>query len=354
MSPIEVSANPLRANNFRLASRIFVLARGSPLRGRVTFGLPLGDWSASSHRRDYPKQLTRRLSPNLFGKLVPSLAIANSSSQLPAARLRNLLDDRPQAAQPLSHNLASRKTPQLERETLTAFTHNSQRSPQPPVRNSELGDVSGVDAAVVSGEIVIAEDRADVQVVLFVRLHDLELQHRQVRQGKGQGNSLQPALEIDPMAEIGLVDEDVDLTPVAPVPEIEAAVAVEHVELPVTGVTQHIEQSHHLVLGGCGGGKVDVGVLPCQRRLTAAGTEHRHRHPSEHPQRDFPFGSGLGDSPPLGNGVRNRLQGYPRHYSGGISEASLSTSTPCRRRAARAMKKVSSEAPKMIAMSRRK
>src|SRR4051812_34880652 len=102
MSPIEVSENPLRANNFRLASRIFVLARGSPRRGRVNFGLPLGDWSASSHRRDYLKQLTRQPSPGLFGNLVPALAISDSSSQLPTAGLRNLLDRRPQAAQPPS------------------------------------------------------------------------------------------------------------------------------------------------------------------------------------------------------------------------------------------------------------
>jgi hypothetical protein len=38
MSPIEVSEYPRRENNFRLASRIFVLARGSPRRGRVTLG----------------------------------------------------------------------------------------------------------------------------------------------------------------------------------------------------------------------------------------------------------------------------------------------------------------------------
>src|SRR3954470_23919973 len=156
------------------------------------------------------------------------------------------------------------------------------------------------------------------------------------------------------MAKIGLVDEDVDLTLIALVPEIEAAMAMKHVELAVTGVTQGVEQSHHLVLGGCGGGEVDVGVLPCQRRLAAAGAEHRHRHSSEHPQRDFPFGGGLGDSPSLGNGVRNRLQSHSRHYSGGISEASLSTSTPWRRRAARAMKKVSSEAARTMTASRKK
>ncbi|MGE5527316.1 MAG: hypothetical protein ACM3Q9_01475 [Methanosarcina sp.] len=36
MSPIEVSEKPRRAKSLRLASRIFVLALGSPLRGRVT------------------------------------------------------------------------------------------------------------------------------------------------------------------------------------------------------------------------------------------------------------------------------------------------------------------------------
>src|SRR3954454_10535428 len=132
MSPIEVSENPLRANNFRLASRIFVLARRSPPRRRVNFGLSLGDWSASSHRRDYLKHLTRHPSPDLFGKLVPLLPIADSSSQLPAARLRNLLDGRPQAAQLPGHDIAGIKPWQLARETLTAFAHHSQRSPQPP------------------------------------------------------------------------------------------------------------------------------------------------------------------------------------------------------------------------------
>src|SRR3954451_21923134 len=101
MSPIEVSENPLRANNFRLASRIFVLARGSPRRGRVNFGLSLGDWSAISHRRDYPKQLTRQPSPDLFGKLVPALSISDPRPQPPAPGLRDLLEDRSQATQPL-------------------------------------------------------------------------------------------------------------------------------------------------------------------------------------------------------------------------------------------------------------
>jgi hypothetical protein len=43
MSPIEVSEKPRRENSFLLASRIFVLARGSPRLGRVTLGLYKGD-----------------------------------------------------------------------------------------------------------------------------------------------------------------------------------------------------------------------------------------------------------------------------------------------------------------------
>src|SRR3954471_12483154 len=88
MSPIEVSENPLRANSFRLASRIFVRARGSPRRGRVIFGRSHCDWSATSQGRDYPKQLTRPTSFDLLGKLIPALAIADPRPQLPSSGLR--------------------------------------------------------------------------------------------------------------------------------------------------------------------------------------------------------------------------------------------------------------------------
>src|SRR6476620_1744960 len=121
MSPIEVSENPRRAKSFRLASRIFVLARGSPRRGRVIFGPSLGDWSASSHRRDYPKQLPRQPSPDLFGKLVPPLAISDPSPQLPAAGLRGLFEQRPQSAQPVGHHLRGVEPRQPARKFLTTL-----------------------------------------------------------------------------------------------------------------------------------------------------------------------------------------------------------------------------------------
>src|SRR3954449_8177252 len=106
MSPIEVSENPLRANSFRLASRILVRARGSPRRGRVTFGASEDDWSTTSQGRAYPKQLIRLTSTNLLGKLIPTLAVAETRPQLPTPRLRGRLQLHLQTPQPFRYNLS--------------------------------------------------------------------------------------------------------------------------------------------------------------------------------------------------------------------------------------------------------
>src|SRR3954447_18232351 len=106
MSPIEVSENPLRANSFRLASRILVRARGSPRRGRVTFGASEDDWSATSQGRAYPKQPIRLTSTDLLGKLIPTLAIAETRPQLPTPRLRGRPQLHLQMPQSFPHNLS--------------------------------------------------------------------------------------------------------------------------------------------------------------------------------------------------------------------------------------------------------
>src|SRR5690242_2475944 len=94
MSPIEVSEKPRRAKSLRLASMIFVLARGSPRRGRVKFAASRGDWSDTSHGRDYPMPATRPFLVDLFGKLVPAFAITQASPQLPAAALGSFFQRR--------------------------------------------------------------------------------------------------------------------------------------------------------------------------------------------------------------------------------------------------------------------
>src|SRR3954471_3946350 len=142
MSPIEVSENPRRANSFRLASRIFVLARGSPRRGRVIFGASQGDWSGGSHRRAYPKRVTGLGSSNLFRKLVPALAVADPGAQLPAPRLRDLIQLHPQAAQPFGDQFTGAEAGQLQGKSFAALAHHLQRPPQSPIRSGETGDVS--------------------------------------------------------------------------------------------------------------------------------------------------------------------------------------------------------------------
>src|SRR5690349_7097260 len=100
MSPIEVSEKPRRAKSLRLASMIFVRARGSPRRGRVKFAASPGDWSDTSHGRDYPMAATRPFLVDLFGKLVPALAISQPRPQFPAAALGGAVQCGDQSLQP--------------------------------------------------------------------------------------------------------------------------------------------------------------------------------------------------------------------------------------------------------------
>ena len=106
------------------------------------------------------------------------------------------------------------------------------------------------------------------------------------------------------MTEVRLVDEHVHLAVVALVPEEEAAVTVEHVELAIADVPERFDQLDHTLPGGPGSHQVDVRVLPLQRRPAAAGTENGNGDAAENPQRQAALGSSLADPRCLGNGIR--------------------------------------------------
>src|SRR3954470_17319500 len=164
MSPIEVSAKPRRENSFRLASRIFGRARGSPRRGRVMIAPSEDDWSTLSQGRDYSKQLTRLTSPDLFGKLVPTLAIPDPRPQFPSPRLWCRIQLRPETAQPLHHDSSRFEPVQFGSELFGVLGDHCQGPPQPPVRSSEFGYIGGIDPAVVPGQLVVGEDRTEIQI----------------------------------------------------------------------------------------------------------------------------------------------------------------------------------------------
>src|ERR1700750_286049 len=146
MSPIEVSENPRRANSLRLASRIFVLARGSPRLGRVNFGPSQDDWSTSSHTRAYPKYVVRPVSMDLLGKFVPTLSVSNPRPELPATRLRDAVQPFAQAPQAVGNKRSRLETGELEGESFGALGHHAQSSPKAPVRSGKTGYISDVDA----------------------------------------------------------------------------------------------------------------------------------------------------------------------------------------------------------------
>src|SRR5215218_138209 len=186
---------------------------------------------------------------NLFGKLVPTLLLADPCPQLPAPRLGDLGKAGSQGLQPLGDELSGSETRQAESEPPAALGHHVHRPPQPPVTRTDLGYVRAVDASLVVSDTVIGEDRADVEVVLFVGFDDLQLQYRQVGKRNGQRNDLEPALEVDSVTEVRLIDEHVHLAAVVLVPEEQTAVTVEHVELTITGITKRSHQGDHSILG---------------------------------------------------------------------------------------------------------
>ena len=81
-------------------------------------------------------------------------------------------------------------------------------------------------AVVAYAQVVVGKDRADVEVILLVRLDHLQLQHGQVRERKGEWHSLDPLLQRDTMAKVRLIEEDVHLALVALIREGETAVTM--------------------------------------------------------------------------------------------------------------------------------
>src|SRR5215203_387780 len=163
---------------------------------------------------------------HFFGKLIPALAVTQPRAHLPPPALGNDVQFRTQTLKAVDHELFRVEPHQLTSKPFALFGNYPKGSPEPPVGSGQVGDIWQVDATLVVAQLVVGENRADVEVILLVGFDHLELQQGQISERKGQRHLLDSTLEVDPVTEVCLVDEDVQLAFVPVVPEDETAMAV--------------------------------------------------------------------------------------------------------------------------------
>src|SRR4051812_25418768 len=163
-----------------------------------------------------------------FGLLVPALAVADLGAQSPLARLGRVVEVDEDLAQSLGCGrreltFGGEAVGELER----ALPDHRHRAPPAPVVAADLADAHQRDRVrvVVLDDRVVGEQRERVLVVLVVGLDDLELGEQEVGGRQGAAAVTQPVTQLEHVAGVDGIEEDVGLPFVLTVAEEQPVLA---------------------------------------------------------------------------------------------------------------------------------
>ena len=108
---------------------------------------------------------------------------------------------------------------------------------------------------------MLGQQDQGVEHVLAVDLDDLELREEKLCERKGRARDLQPIAELEAVAHLELVDEDVDRSAKRRIHEVELLVPVQRVVLLVRQIPLRDQQLGHLLAVGAPGREVDVAAI---------------------------------------------------------------------------------------------